>query len=210
MDLRRIDLTPRSLDRSPRSWISKHPKRTSLSLGLMAPILAIVVLMLPSSSPPHISSIGFERTSFATPMQGPRAANSLVVSLLSAIQSVAHRPLPTPTASSVPVPAPAVISPPVVNPAPAPQPYVDSSSAAAWASSPAVVCIRYHESNDNYSTNTGNGYYGAYQDLLSTWQAAGGTGLPSNAPPAVQDQINYQIWLSGGWGQWSTASECGV
>jgi muramidase (phage lysozyme) len=73
------------------------------------------------------------------------------------------------------------------------------------------VCIRQHESGDNYSENTGNGYYGAYQDLLSTWEAYGGSGLPSNASPAEQDAINYQIYLSGGWGEWPVSSRlCGV
>jgi hypothetical protein len=87
---------------------------------------------------------------------------------------------------------------------------VDSSSAAAWAASPGVACIRDHESGDNYGINTGNGYYGAYQDSLSTWESHGGTGLPSDAPPVVQDQINYEIWLTGGWGQWGTAAGCGL
>jgi hypothetical protein len=87
---------------------------------------------------------------------------------------------------------------------------VDRSSAAAWAASPGVACIRARESGGNYGENTGNGYYGAYQDLLSTWEAHGGTGLPSDAPPAVQDQVNYEIYLSGGWGQWGTAAGCGL
>ncbi len=91
----------------------------------------------------------------------------------------------------------------------APQP-AETSAAAAWAALPGVACIRDHESGGNYSEDTGNGYYGAYQDLLSTWEANGGTGLPSDAPPEVQDQINYQIYLRGGWDQWSTAAECGL
>jgi hypothetical protein len=94
--------------------------------------------------------------------------------------------------------------------APAPAQVVDSSSAAAWAASPGVACIREHESGDNYAEDTGNGYYGAYQDALSTWESHGGTGLPNDAPPAVQDQINYEIWLTGGWGQWGTAPMCGL
>lgn len=36
------------------------------------------------------------------------------------------------------------------------------------------------ESGGNAGTNTGNGYYGAFQFTLSTWKAVGGTGLPSD------------------------------
>jgi len=54
------------------------------------------------------------------------------------------------------------------------------------------------ESGGNPSTNTGNGYYGKYQFDLPTWRAFGGTGLPSNAPESVQDQVasrvNYDAW----------------
>src|SRR3954454_12969519 len=38
-----------------------------------------------------------------------------------------------------------------------------------------------------YRTNTGNGFYGAYQFTISSWAAVGGSGLPSNATPAEQD-----------------------
>ena len=41
--------------------------------------------------------------------------------------------------------------------------------------------LRMCESSDNYSINTGNGYYGAYQFDLSTWQSVGGSGYPNQA-----------------------------
>jgi hypothetical protein len=119
--------------------------------------------------------------------------------------------VPPPTTTTVPPPP--VETPAVVPSTPtsgAAGNAVDSSSAAAWAASPGVTCIRQHESGDNYSDNTGNGYFGAYQDELSTWDSHGGTGLPSDASPAVQDAINYAIYLSGGWGQWGTAGGCGL
>lgn len=48
--------------------------------------------------------------------------------------------------------------------------------------------LRACESSGNYQDNTGNGYYGAYQFSLGTWRRLGYSGLPSNAPPYIQDQ----------------------
>ncbi len=67
--------------------------------------------------------------------------------------------------------------------------------------------LRQCESSDNYSANTGNGYYGAYQFALSTWYSLGETGLPSNAPPAVQDAAAQRLQAIAGWGQWPVCSQ---
>ncbi len=60
--------------------------------------------------------------------------------------------------------------------------------------------LRACESGGNYQDNTGNGYYGAYQFSLGTWQSLGYSGLPSNAPPGTQDQaiIRNTLRSSGG------------
>ncbi len=58
-----------------------------------------------------------------------------------------------------------------------------SSNLSTW-----LEKLRDCESGGNYADNTGNGYYGAYQFSLGTWERLGNTGLPSSAPPAVQDQ----------------------
>ncbi|MGH7193457.1 MAG: ubiquitin-like domain-containing protein [Candidatus Saccharimonadales bacterium] len=63
--------------------------------------------------------------------------------------------------------------------APVPQ----SSNLSTWLSK-----LRGCESGGNYQDNTGNGYYGAYQFSLGTWQRLGMSGLPSSAPPSVQDR----------------------
>lgn len=44
------------------------------------------------------------------------------------------------------------------------------------------------ESGGKAGTNTGNGYYGAFQFTLSTWRAVGGTGLPSDHSYAEQKE----------------------
>ena len=105
-------------------------------------------------------------------------------------------------------PAPAPTPAPAQHPVQASQPAVvqdtGSSLGGVWA------CIRQAESSGNYADNTGNGYYGAYQFLPSTWVSVGGSGLPSDAPPAEQDMRAQMLQQRSGWGQWSTHSMCGV
>ena len=68
------------------------------------------------------------------------------------------------------------------------------------------AAIRNCESGDDYSLDTGNGYYGAYQFSLPTWQGLGGAGLPSSAPPAVQDALAYRLYQQDGWAPWPECS----
>lgn len=66
--------------------------------------------------------------------------------------------------------------------------------------------LRMCESGDNYQDNTGNGYYGAYQFAMSTWENLGYSGLPSDAPPAQQDQGAIRLQQADGWGAWPACS----
>lgn len=76
-----------------------------------------------------------------------------------------------------------------------------------WGGSPAppspqaLAALRQCESDGNYSDNTGNGYYGAYQFSQSTWNHLGFSGLPSDAPPQVQDSAATML-AQGGWYSW--------
>ena len=115
--------------------------------------------------------------------------------------------------AAAPAPAPTPPAPPVHYNAPVrtytppPQPVVSSYSAGGiWG------CIAYHESGGNPATNTGNGYYGMYQDTIGSWQAAGGPpGLPSDYSAAVQTQVNQRIQAQQGWGAWpNTSRMCGA
>ena len=59
------------------------------------------------------------------------------------------------------------------------------------------------ESGGNWAANTGNGYYGGLQFSLGTWQAYGGSGLPSNASREQQIAIASKVRdASGGYGAW--------
>lgn len=63
-----------------------------------------------------------------------------------------------------------------------------TSTGKPWATNAVRLCIRHHESTDNYKTNTGNHYYGAYQFSRATWHAVTGlSGTADQYPPAVQD-----------------------
>jgi hypothetical protein len=71
-----------------------------------------------------------------------------------------------------------------------------ANASSTWAE------LRQCESGGNYSTNTGNGYYGAYQFSAGTWQSLGYSGLPSAAAPAVQDEAAQRLAQRSGFGQW--------
>ena len=67
--------------------------------------------------------------------------------------------------------------------------------------------LRQCESGGNYKTNTGNGFYGAYQFDLRTWQGLGYTGRPDQASPATQDKAASKLYQSRGWKPWPACSK---
>ena len=62
------------------------------------------------------------------------------------------------------------------------------------------------ESGGNWSINTGNGYYGGLQFSQQSWQAVGGSGLPSDASKSEQISRAHQLWEMQGWGAWPSCS----
>lgn len=66
--------------------------------------------------------------------------------------------------------------------------------------------IRKCESGGNYRTNTGNGYYGAYQFDRGTWLSNGGgryARTANRAPKFAQDHIMYKTYKARGWSPWA-------
>ena len=70
----------------------------------------------------------------------------------------------------------------------------------------AMAALRDCESGGDYSINTGNGYYGAYQFSLSTWNWLGYSGYPHEAPPHVQDEAALALYNINGWSPWPACS----
>lgn len=62
------------------------------------------------------------------------------------------------------------------------------------------VCMR--ESGCNYATNTGNGYYGAYQYDIGTWGGYGGYARADLAPKEVQDAKFAETYAQRGCSPW--------
>ncbi|MDO8106786.1 G5 domain-containing protein [Isoptericola sp. b441] len=63
------------------------------------------------------------------------------------------------------------------------------------------------ESGGNPRAVSSNGlYYGLYQFTVGTWQAMGGSGLPSQASPAEQTARAKALQARSGWGQWPACS----
>jgi peptidoglycan hydrolase-like protein with peptidoglycan-binding domain len=89
---------------------------------------------------------------------------------------------------------------------------VAAVSGALAAATPASASsnwgqVRQCESGGNYSANTGNGYYGAYQFSAGTWASLGYSGLPSDAAPAVQDEAALRLAQRSGFQQWPVCGQ---
>lgn len=71
----------------------------------------------------------------------------------------------------------------------------------------ADALARLRSCEGGYSSNTGNGYYGAYQFDIGTWGGYQGYANASQAPPAVQDQKAWETYQRRGWQPWPSCSQ---
>ena len=69
-----------------------------------------------------------------------------------------------------------------------------------------LEALRWCESSNDYTADTGNGYYGAYQFSLETWEWLGYWGWPSEAEPEVQDQAALDLYDYSNWDAWPSCS----
>lgn len=61
---------------------------------------------------------------------------------------------------------------------------------------------RLRSCEGSYSSNTGNGYYGAYQFDIGTWGGYKGYPHAAAAPPKVQDEKAWETYQRRGWQPW--------
>jgi hypothetical protein len=78
---------------------------------------------------------------------------------------------------------------------------------------PQALCIHRHEGA--WDANTGNGYYGGFQFMASTWASVGGSTVAlvaGRASPREQLFRAWLVWARDGhsWREWGTARACGL
>lgn len=88
--------------------------------------------------------------------------------------------------------------PQVQRQAPVQQPQTQARSSQTGGGDPGLAGIRACESGGNYSTSTGNGYYGAYQFDHQTWKAAGGSTYNANQASAGEQDRVARNWIASG------------
>ncbi len=112
---------------------------------------------------------------------------------------------------------PAVVDRPAADPASAPAPAGVAAAAAPSASQPAAPAptggwsvdwdaIAACESGNNWSINTGNGYYGGLQFDIGTWLSNGGGEYASRADLASKDQqiaVAERVYAARGLSPWA-------
>lgn len=84
-----------------------------------------------------------------------------------------------------------------------------SAFASTASADPNWDAIAACESSGNWSTNTGNGFYGGLQFTLSTWHANGGTGNPANASREEQIRVANNVLKTQGIGAWPVCGKKG-
>jgi len=69
--------------------------------------------------------------------------------------------------------------------------------------------VAHCESGGNWTTDTGNGFYGGLQFTMSTWHANGGSGSPQNASRSEQIAVAQRVLATQGIGAWPVCGKLG-
>jgi hypothetical protein len=69
-----------------------------------------------------------------------------------------------------------------------------------------MLKLRLCEAGSIYTRNSGNGYYGAYQFNIGTWNGYGGYARADLAPASVQDAKFMETYNRRGWSPWPACS----
>lgn len=87
-----------------------------------------------------------------------------------------------------------------ITPTPTPVIATESSSNDVWEK------LADCETHKNWSSDTGNGYYGGLQFSQSAWDGTGGTGNPAQASKDEQIKRGKILQAARGWEPWSGCS----
>src|SRR4051812_31052203 len=160
----------------------------------------------PAASLPHV-----QLASAVLPSVSALTATSLATTTTTAPPQTTTTTAPAPTTTSTTAVrrTTRVQSTPSVAAKKVPQPTTTTSTVTITTSSVSAdvwARLRTCESHDNYTDNTGNGYYGAYQFSAKTWHSLGFSGLPHQAPPEDQDEAARRLQARSGWRQWPACS----
>jgi uncharacterized protein YabE (DUF348 family) len=161
---------------------------------------------------PGVAEVTF-RTTVTNGQNGPReeVARTTVQDALPTITRVGTKPAPAPAPAPVAAAAPAAAAPaPVPAPAAAPAPAPAASSSGGWSVN--WDAIARCESGNNWSINTGNGYYGGLQFDIRTWLGSGGGDYAPRADLATKDQqivVAERLYASRGLSPWACAYAAG-
>ncbi len=69
-----------------------------------------------------------------------------------------------------------------------------------------LAALRLCESGGDYSSDNHDGFFGAYQFMVGTWQSLGYEGYPNQASPRTQDEAVVRLQAQSGWSQWPACS----
>lgn len=115
-----------------------------------------------------------------------------------------HTLTPTPTPTLTPSPTPTKIPLPTSTPIPTSTPTPDPKNpdnAEVWES------IAKCETNGNWSSDTGNGYFGGLQFSQGAWNSVGGSGNPAQASKDEQIIRGKMLQKMRGWGVWGACAQ---
>lgn len=145
-------------------------------------------------------------------MRGPFLSTEVLGSTSEKIASPLPLTTPTPTPTLTPTPTPTLIPTaiptkiplptlkPIPTSTPTPEPK-SADNADVWES------IAKCETNGNWSSDTGNGYFGGLQFSQGAWNSVGGSGNPAQASKDEQISRGKMLQKMRGWGVWGACAQ---
>lgn len=106
---------------------------------------------------------------------------------------------PSPTPRLIPTKIPLSTLTPTLTPTPTPDPK-SPDNAEIWEN------IAKCETNGNWSSDTGNGYFGGLQFSQGAWNSVGGSGNPAQASKDEQITRGKMLQKIRGWGVWGACA----